>query len=99
MDSDGDGYTNLQEFLAGTRSERFGQRAAASRTSQQAGSDVVISFSSVLGKSYLVERNDTFPLNTWTTVAANVFGHDGTQQVIDIGGGAVTGFYRVQVLP
>jgi len=99
VDSDGDGYTNLQEYLAGT-DPKDPESALRITDISQAGPDMVITFSSVLGKSYLVERNDTFPLNTWTTVATNVSGHDGTTQVTDNGGfGVPHRTYRVQVLP
>jgi hypothetical protein len=99
VDSDGDGYTNLQEYLAGT-DPKNPDSALRITDLEEAGPDMVISFSSELGKNYLLERNDTFPLDTWTTVASNVFGHDGTTQIIDSGGGGVPNrIYRVQVLP
>ena len=99
LDSDGDGYTNLEEFRAGTI-PKDPASAPGITDITQVGPNMFISFSSVLGKSYLIERNDTFPLNTWTTVTNNVFGKDGATQVTDIGGGSVSRrFYRVQVLP
>jgi len=99
VDSDGDGYTNLQEYLAGT-DPKNPDSALRITDLTQAGPDMVISFSSDLGRTYLIERNDTFPLNTWTTVANNIAGHESTTQVTDSGGGSVPDrIYRVQVLP
>ena len=61
---------------------------------------MVVNFSTVLGKLYLVERNDTYPLGPWVTVATNVAGTGVIVPVTDTGGaGLATRVYRVQVLP
>jgi serine/threonine protein kinase len=99
LDSDGDGFTDLEELQAGT--DPLNPASAPGITSTDLiGSDVQISFSSVAGKSYLVERNQSFPIGSWTVVANNVAGTGGIVQVIDPGAaGLPKQYYRVQVLP
>ena len=75
QDWDGDGFTNWQEFLAGTNPRdansflKTGQFNVAQNT---AGSGFIstISWASVAGRLYAVEPS--FDLTTWTVVADNI---------------------------
>ncbi|MEO7934381.1 MAG: autotransporter-associated beta strand repeat-containing protein [Chthoniobacterales bacterium] len=96
-DPDGDGMTNAQEFAAGTDPK---SNASALKVSNVApsGNDMVISFPTVSGKVYRVERSDTLQSGSWTTVQDNLAGTGGVVQVTDAGG-AMQGkrFYRVLI--
>jgi len=96
-DADGDGITSLQEFLAGTDP---GNAASGFRivSAESTGGDVTIRFSTVMGKSYSVERRDNLAAGSWTSVAGPVSGNDGVIQVVDTEG-LPRGFYRVVIIP
>ena len=70
LDNDGDGFTNLQEFIAGTNPNDATSRLIT--TGVVAGTDFQISFGTVLGKIYRVERSET--LTSWSPVAIHVSG-------------------------
>jgi uncharacterized repeat protein (TIGR01451 family) len=99
-DSDGDGYSNLQEFLAGTDPTNPASALGITAT-EQVGADVRVSFSTAAGKKYRVEYNDASPTGTsWTTVQDGVPGTGGVQQVTDSGGASqARRFYRVVLVP
>jgi hypothetical protein len=57
---------------------------------------MVVSFPTVAGKTYRVERSDTLQSNSWTTVQDNIAGTGGTVQVTDANGAMNSKrFYRV----
>jgi len=96
-DPDGDGMTNVQEYVAGTNPL---SATSALRVSGIAinGSDVVVSFPSVAGKTYRIERSDTLQSGSWVTVQANIAGTNGVVQMIDSGAAAqLKRFYRVVI--
>ncbi len=63
------------------------------------GADVNITFSSLLGKEYAVERKDVLHGATWSMVQDNVTGSGGDVTVVDPGGaGQSARFYRVRLL-
>jgi hypothetical protein len=98
IDLDGDGFSNLQEFLLGTNPRSPASSFEITDTKPN-GTDVQISLNSVAGKNYRVERSDTSPAGPWTTVA-DVVGNGGTLQVTDVGGAAqAKRFYRIVLLP
>ena len=96
-DSDGDGMLNWQELFAGTDPH---DPASVFRITMvfPTSSNTLISFSSVTGKLYRVERNDGLTNSGWVTVTNNVPGAAGEVQVI-VGEVGPRHFYRVQVLP
>jgi len=97
-DPDGDGLTNAQEFAAGTVPN---DPASALRASIAiSGSNLVVSFPTVSGKSYRVERSDTLANGSWTTLSDNIAGTGGVLQVTDVGAASQPKrFYRVVLLP
>ncbi len=95
QDADGDGMTNLQEFLTGTDPQNS---ASALRITGMvvSGNDCLVSFTTVVGKLYRLDRASLPSGDTWTTVANNVVGTGGTVQAADTGGASATNrFYRV----
>jgi len=103
-DPDGDGFTNLQEYLLGTHPNDFSSRLAISRTEivqNGANRDFRISFLTVAGVAYQVERNDTLGTGQWFNLGGVVSGTGTTVSVTDPG--AVTQnpkrFYRVRNVP
>lgn len=97
-DPDGDGMTNAQEYAAGTDPTNSASVLRISGISIS-GNDFVVSFSTVAGKTYRVERSDTLAAGSWTTLLDNIAGTGGTVQVTDVGAAAQSKrFYRI-VLP
>jgi hypothetical protein len=83
-DPDGDGMTNLQEYFAGTNPL---DRASVFRISAIAkiGNDIGISFPSVSGKSYAVEKTTSLASGTWVLVQDNIAGTNAVVSVTDSG--------------
>jgi hypothetical protein len=94
-DPDGDGMTNAQEFAAGTNPNSAASVLKVSQM-QASGNNMVVSFPTVVGKTYRVDRSDTLQTGSWTTVLNNIPGSGSTVQVTDTGGAAQPRrFYRV----
>jgi hypothetical protein len=93
----GVGMSNLQEFQAGTDPTSWSGVLQISQL-QVSGSDMLVSFASVAGKTYRVDRSDTLQNGSWVTVQDNIAGTGATIQITDSGGaGAGRHFYRVVV--
>jgi hypothetical protein len=97
-DADGDGMNNLQEYLAGTDptdpTSCF-KNIGTDPSAAQQPSDCVISWPSVSGKQYVIERSPGLSAPIWTAVGTN----SGTGTIMeyhDSSGGGIR-FYRVQV--
>ena len=98
-DADGDGFTNLQEFLAGTDPTNA-VSALRMASATPSNSDFVVSFTSATNKLYRVERTDDLVIGIWTTITNNVLGTGSAIQITDAGAASVTNrFYRVRLLP
>ncbi len=95
-DADGDGFTNAQEFLAGTD-----PKAAADAlriTDIQPG--VALTFTSVAGKSYNVEFRNNLLTGTWESLTNNITGTGGPLTVNDPDApGQAQRFYRIILVP
>lgn len=93
-DADGDGISNLGEYLAGTL-----PRDPASVLALQlsiAGDDVVLDFEAVAGKSYQVQSTTSLESPSWTGIETILRATQGGQRFTDPGGaGAEKRFYRV----
>ena len=97
-DPDGDGLTNAQEFAAGTAPNDQASVLRASIAINE--NDLVVSFPSVAGKTYRVERSDTLASDSWTTQSDNIPGTGGVLQVTDIGAASqAKRFYRIVLIP
>jgi hypothetical protein len=96
-DPDGDGWTNGQEFVSGTDPN---DRASLLKIDpmQASGNDMQLTFPSVLGRTYRVERSDTLLGDSWATVQDNIAGTGGPVQITDQSGFVQTKrFYRIAV--
>ncbi len=97
-DSDGDGFTDYQEYLAGTDPH---DAASALRITdiQLSGTNVVSLFTTVVGKQYTLESVDTLSTTSWNSIASNMIGTGSLFRVNDPNGAASNQrFYRVKVL-
>ena len=98
-DPDHDGFTNLQEFHAGTNPQTNSSALRVTST-QKSGSDVVVTFPSVAGKVYRVERKDDMTFVTWTLLIDEIVGTGSPITITDPGAATLPKrFYRADVLP
>jgi hypothetical protein len=81
-DPDGDGLTNAQEYNAGTDPKSAASVLKINQV-QPSGSNLVVSFATVAGKTYSVERSDTLQSGSWTAVQSGIAGTGSTVQVTD----------------
>ncbi len=79
LDTDGDGFTNLQEFVAGTNPNDATSRLVSAGA--LSGGNFAVSWGSVAGKFYRLERSDSLA-GSWQTVALHVAGTGGSVQVL-----------------
>ena len=99
QDSDGDLATNLQEFLAGTDPQRQTDVLRILST-KKVGGNLTLTFPSVQGQTYRVERNSRLATNSWLVLQDEVKGTNGTATVIHTNGvGLPAQFYRVLARP
>jgi hypothetical protein len=97
LDADGDGQSNRNEYLAGT--DPHDPRSALRITGFQSnGNSWSLTFSSVIGKTYVVERATTLGNAIWSTVGAPVAGTDGVSLVIIPTSGLGSALYRVRLV-
>jgi hypothetical protein len=97
-DADGDGCNNLQEYLAGTDPtdpKSFFKNIGTDQAAAQQPSDCVISWPSVSGKQYVIERSPSLSTPFWTSIATNN-GTGSTMEYHDATSGGLR-FYRVRV--
>jgi hypothetical protein len=96
-DPDGDSWTNEQEFISGTEPNDASSLLRIDAM-QASGEDMNLSFPSVLGRTYRVERSDTLLGESWINVQENISGTGSPIQVTDTGGsGYGKRFYRIVV--
>jgi hypothetical protein len=99
IDTDGDGMTNLQEYLAGTNPM---QATSVLRITsvQISGGDVVVTFPSVLGKTYRLEQRTNLT-DTWMLLTDNIAGTGDLIGVPDVEAADqnLRRFYRITVMP
>jgi len=98
-DADGDGHTNLQEFLTGT-DPHDPANVLKIEPPQIIDQKMLIRFPTVIGKYYGVEKSDQSDLHTWLVVATNLRGNGLSIEIDDpIDVGTVRWLYRVVLLP
>jgi Tol biopolymer transport system component len=98
-DTDGDGMTDLQEFLAGTNPINNDSVLRCLTVTTSVGG-ATIYWSAVPGHNYRVEYKDSVDGPTWTTLVSSMNASYTTQSVNDFGATLSTQrFYRVTALP
>ncbi len=98
-DPDGDGFSNLQEFLAGT--DPTDPSSALRITSIVTnGPDIVISFTTCSNKVYDAQYNDDLTTSNWNGFVTNIPGTGAIVSTNDPGAASLTNrFYRVRLVP
>ena len=98
LDSDGDGFTNAQEYALGTDPKNAGSTFKVGQMSRS-GTSLTISWPSVAGKKYQVQTATQLGANSWQNagevVAPNV---SGTSTVtVPVAADAASCFVRVKI--
>ena len=99
-DDDGDGFTNLQEYLAGT--DPANPASALKITAIDIiGLDSRITFDSTIDRRYDLESTPGFEPTSWNVVTQNVAGTGAAIQLIEPGGATNTPsqYYRLRLAP
>lgn len=98
VDSDGDGQTNLQEYLSGTNPKSAASDFTVSSTNHDAGASYSLSFLAVKGKLYRASRSTN--LATWTPETTRILATtDGLQTIQLELNGQSQYFFRVEIAP
>src|SRR5439155_822552 len=92
-DDDGDGFSNLQEYIARTNPHD----ASSGLRIVSVAADGTVQFTSVLGRVYRLKRSDD--LSAWTVAVDNIAGTGGNVSATDPGPLPSARYYRVEVLP
>ena len=95
-DADGDGFSNLQEYQAGTNPTN--STSAFHITSiVTSGNDVVVSFTSVTNRTYDLQDTDSFNPTNWNPVVTGIAGDGTISSGTDSGAAGISDrFYRVR---
>lgn len=94
-DPDGDGWTNLQEFISGTGPK---DRSSLLKFNQvnAVGGDTQLSFPTVAGKTYRIECSNNLDPGSWSVVQDHIGGTGGVVTCSDANGaGLAKRFYRI----
>jgi hypothetical protein len=98
VDSDGDGRTNLHEYVAGTNPTSPSSALQITSASITAGAGFALRFTGVAGKLYRVSETSDFA--TWTPLSPSILATaTGTQQVTLNLTGETKLFFRVEIVP
>ena len=95
LDPDGDGFSNLDEYICGTDPQDATARLETGNLTID-GSGVALTFNSVTGRLYDVEYKDDLTGDTWHSLTTNMSGTGGSLSVSDQGVNACR-FYRIKV--
>lgn len=97
LDPDGDQFGNLAEYLAGT-DPRSPASVLRIRRVSLIRADSWISFDSVPGRRYEIQRMEDLTNGTWSTVSNGISGNGGVLEIVDPGGASVPfRFYRAKL--
>jgi len=98
LDSDGDGASNLAEYLAGT--DLNDRNSTLRVTDVQMLDHSMITFTTVVGKRYRLERTEDLAQPTWVVIQPDIAGTGAPVTVEDPSAtGLEKAFYRAVVIP
>jgi hypothetical protein len=97
-DADGDGASNLNEYLAGTNPLDATSVFLITQTQVLSNTDVQINWQSVSNRSYQLQRRDTLDAQSmWVDIGLPTNGTGGVMQMTDSAGGTNgTRYYRLE---
>lgn len=97
-DADGDGRTNYEEYLAGTDPRNADSRLTVRSFSPLPGGGFNLTWDTIAGKSYSVERSTSLAPNQWSILQSGIQGDGALKSFSDTNPGpAIRLFYRVSV--
>jgi hypothetical protein len=96
-DADGSGFNNWYKYVAGLdpTDPKSKLTAGTDQSMAQSPQDSVISWPSVAGKQYVIQRSSSLFPGTWNSISTNT-GTGGNMEIHDASGGN-SRFYRVSV--
>ena len=104
-DADGDGFTNLQEYLIGTLPNNPASKLAIAQVPEipnGVSKDFRISFPTANGVTYRVEFSDSLSAGSWAQLGSDVTGSGATATATATDAATVTlhprRFYRVRIV-
>src|SRR5262245_24758386 len=83
-DPDGDGFTNLEEYYAGTNPTNASSVLRITAVLPR-DTGAAIQFASVADNVYSLEGNDSFPSGAWTPISNGIAGTGGIVEVVNSG--------------
>jgi hypothetical protein len=96
-DYDHDGFTNAEEFAAGTNPTLSGDFFKAENP-HRSGGTFTLSTAGRAGRTYALQRSTTMAAGSWTTVdTEGPLGSDGPVSLTDVAAPNDAAFYRIQV--
>jgi hypothetical protein len=99
IDSDGDGFTNAQEYALGTDPTSMADAFRVTSITQAGGITTII-WSAITGKTYQLEGADSLSPPNWQPVGAPVTASSTSASQTHTGFAAKSGsFYRVKLVP
>jgi Tol biopolymer transport system component len=98
-DFDGDGMTDLQEFLAGTDPTKSGSVLSVLSLTSLNSSSTTVLWSALPGKRYRVQFKNGLSDAGWSNLAQPVIANSTTGSLVDPASPKAQRFYRVVLLP
>lgn len=97
LDPDGDGLSNMQEYLAGTNPMDASSPLRAINPKKHTQNGFVLQWHSAANKQYTIECSPTMAGTNWTTIATGLLGDGTLQEFVDESATNTTRFYRVRL--